>query len=73
VQIFDAAVKLEADLSNELDYLAKEETANKALNQIRLMLMNAVKFDYNRIPELNALMTTVREGHNRLLDASVMS
>jgi len=69
VQVFDAAVKLEADLAHELDYLAKEEAANKALNQIRLMLMNASQFDYQNIPELNTLMSTVREGHNRLLDA----
>jgi hypothetical protein len=69
VQVFDAAVKMEADLSNELDYLAKEEAANKALNQIRLMLMNAAQFDYAKIPELNALMVAVRDGHNRLLDA----
>jgi hypothetical protein len=62
-------VKLEADLAHELDYLAKEEAANKALNQIRLMLMNAGQFDYKKIPELNTLMSAVREGHNRLLDA----
>lgn len=69
VQVFDAAVKLEADLAHELDYLAKEEAANKALNQIRLMLMNAGQFDYKKIPELNTLMSTVREGHNSLLDS----
>ncbi len=68
VSIFDAAVKMENDLKNELDYLSKEEESNKALNQIRLMtVMNGAKFSYNKIPELNALMQTVKEGHERLL------
>lgn len=70
VQIFDAAAKLEADLRNELDYLSKEDESNKALNQIRLMVvMQQGKFDYRRIPELNDLMETVKEGHERLLVA----
>jgi hypothetical protein len=67
VSVFDAAVKLEADLHNELDYLSKEEAANNALNQIRLITMVTGKFDYKRIPELNGLMATVHEGHDRLL------
>lgn len=69
VSVFDAAVKLEADLRNELDYLSKEEEANQALNQIRIITMGLDKFDYKRIPELNGLMSKVREGHNRLLAA----
>ncbi|MFI3199956.1 MAG: BREX system P-loop protein BrxC [Eubacteriales bacterium] len=68
VTIFDAAVKMEKDLKNELDYLSKEEESNNALNQIRLMTVkNGIKFNYNKIPELNALMQTVQEGHERLL------
>jgi len=71
VQVFDAAVKLEADLRHELDYLSHEPEANEALNQIRLicLVQPGGKFDYKRIPELNALMAKVREGHGRLLDA----
>lgn len=69
VTVFDAAVQLEADLANELDYLSKEPEANTALNQIRLILMSTGKFDYKRIPELNTLMATVHEGHDRLLAA----
>ena len=34
VQVFDAAVKMEEDLKNDLNYLRKEEEANEALNQI---------------------------------------
>jgi hypothetical protein len=69
VSVFDAAVKLETDLHNELDYLSKEEAANNALKQIRLITMGTGKFDYKRIPELNGLMATVHEGHGRLLAA----
>ena len=35
VQIFDEAVRLEKDLTNDLSYLQKEEEAYEALNQIR--------------------------------------
>ncbi len=67
VQVFDAAVKMLDDLSNELDYLSHEEEANKALNRIRLLVIVQSKFDYKCVPELNTLMDTVREGHGRLL------
>lgn len=70
VTVFDAAVKMEADLRNELDYLSKEEESYKALNRIRLLVVvQSGKFDYKCIPELNTLMKTVKEGHDRLLAA----
>lgn len=71
VAIFDAAVKMEADLHNDLDYLSREPEADAALNQIRLICVvgNGESFNYKRIPELNGLMETVREGHGRLLEA----
>ena len=71
VTVFDAAVKLERDLSHELDYLSHEPEANTALNQIRLIcvLGTGGKFDYKRIPELNGLMDKVHEGHDKLLAA----
>lgn len=70
VQVFDAAVRMEADLRNDLSYLQKEEKANQALNQIRLItVVDAEKSSvYKRIPELNGLMDTVREGYGRLLE-----
>lgn len=70
VQVFDAAVKMEEDLKNDLNYLRKEEKANEALNQIRLItvVQSDPKSIYRRIPELNGLMDKVREGHGRLLD-----
>ena len=71
VTVFDAAVKLERDLSHELEYLSHEPEANTALNQIRLIcvLGTGGKFDYKRIPELNGLMDKVHEGHDKLLAA----
>ena len=69
VQIFDAAAQMEQDLRNELDYLSREPEANDALNKIRLMVVVQGGFSYKKIPELNDLMATVREGHNRLLAA----
>ena len=63
--------KYENDLRHDLDYIRKDEDANNALNQIRLIcvLGTGGKFDYKRIPELNGLMDTVRAGHVRLLEA----
>ena len=67
VQVFDAAAQMEEDLRNELDYLSHEPEANDALNKIRLIVVVQGGFSYKKIPELNSLMTTVREGHDRLL------
>lgn len=71
VRVFDAAVNMEAELRNDLSYLQKEEEANQALNQIRkITVVEAGQNNvYKRIPELNGLMDTVREGHGRLLEA----
>lgn len=71
VQVFDAAVRMETDLRNDLPYLQKEEEANQALNQIRkITVVEAGQSSvYKRIPELNVLMDTVRAGHGRLLEA----
>jgi len=67
--VFDAAVRLTKDLSHELDYLSKEKDADDALKQIRVITMIPVNgpYNYNRIKELNSLMATVHEGHDRLL------
>lgn len=71
VTVFDAAVQMEQDLHHDLDYLSHEPESNTALNQIRLIcvIQSGGNFDYKRIPELNGLMTTVTEGHERLLKA----
>ena len=69
VQVFDAAAQMEEELRNELYYLSHEPAANDALNKIRLIVAVQGGFSYQKIPELNGLMATVREGHGRLLEA----
>lgn len=68
VSVFDAALRFEADLHNDLDYIAKDEDAYKALNTIRLITtVQSGKYDYDRISELNDLMDTVKESHDKML------
>ena len=70
VDTFDRAVQFESDLRNDLDYIAKDEAANKALNTIRLICLLPVngRYNYRRIPELNALMDAVKASHDRMLE-----
>lgn len=70
VAVFDAAVKFEADLRNDLDYIRKDEEANTALNTIRFitMLPTSGRFQYNRIPQLNDLIAKVKTSHDRMLE-----
>lgn len=71
VTLFDAAVQYEQDLSVDRDYIAKDDEAHEALNQIRLITMMPAggKFRYDRIPELNDLMAKVKASHGKMLDA----
>ena len=71
VTVFDAAVKFDQDLRNDLDYIKKDEEANQALNTIRLITMIPAngKYDYKRIPELNGLMAKVKASHDAMLEA----
>ncbi len=71
VTLFDAAVQYEKDLSVDRDYIAKDDDAHQALNQIRLITMMPTggKFRYDRIPELNELMAKVKASHGKMLDA----
>ena len=70
VDTFDRAVRFEADLRNDLDYIAKDEETNKALNTIRLICLipSTGSYNYKRIPELNSLMDTVRKAHDKMLE-----
>ena len=71
VTVFDAAVRMESELRNDLPYIQKDEETNTALNQIRKITMvnGSNPAVYKQIPELNALMDKVRAGHNKLLEA----
>lgn len=70
VDTFDRAVQFESDMRNDLDYIAKDEEANKALNTIRLICLLPVngRYNYRRIPELNALMDAVTASHDKMLE-----
>ena len=70
VSLFDSATQYESDLRVDLDYIAKDEEANTALNTIRLITMVSAgtKYNYRRIPELNGLMALVREKHRIMLE-----
>lgn len=67
VPLFDAATRMLAGLQDEFDYFAPETDARTALARIRTIVAAQDKFDYKRIPELNALMAAVRAEHHRLL------
>ena len=70
VGVFDVAVKLEANLRNDFDYIAKDEETEKALNQIRLITMipSGTGYNYKLIPDLNGHMAKVKAGHDKLLN-----
>lgn len=70
VTVFDQAVQFEKSLRDDLDRIAENEEAHKALNTIRLitMVQTGSKFNYSRIRELNPLMDTVRTAHDKMLE-----
>ena len=70
VTVFDQALLFEKSLHDDLDRIAENEEAHKALNTIRLITMveTGSKFNYNRIRELNPLMDTVRTAHDKMLE-----
>ncbi len=55
---------------DDLERIAENEEAHRALNTIRLitMVQTGSKFNYNRIRELNPLMDTVRTAHDKMLE-----
>ena len=71
VIIFDAALQYQESLHNDLEYIEKDENANKSLNTMRLIttVQPGNRFNYRRIPELNALMDTVKVAHDAMLDS----
>ena len=71
VNLFDSAVKYERDLNVDRDYIATDLEAHQALNQIRLIttLPMGGTFKYDRIPELNGLMSKVKASHGAMLEA----
>ena len=70
VTVFDAATKFETDLRNDVDYISANEEANKALNRIRAIVKvnQSAESIYRSIPELNGLISTVKNVHDEMLE-----
>lgn len=70
VTVFDAATKFEADLRNDVDYISANEEANKALNRIRAIVKvnQSAESIYRSIPDLNGLISTVKNVHDEMLE-----
>ena len=70
VTVFDAATKFEVDLRNDVDYISANEEANKALNRIRAIVKvnQSAESIYRSIPELNGLISTVKNAHDKMLE-----
>ncbi len=69
VTLFDEATTLEKSLENEHFYFKEEVEIKKALADINTIISQQTpKFNYKKIPELNALIASVRDAHSRLLD-----
>ena len=68
--LFDEAVKYEESLRVDRDHIEKDEETKQALDTIRLITIipNSGSFNYNRIPELNGLLATVRTKHGAMLE-----
>lgn len=68
--LFDEAVEYEESLRHDLEYIAKDEEAEKALNTIRAITLipNGGSFNYARLPELNNLLAKVHAKHDVMLE-----
>ncbi|MCR4553833.1 MAG: BREX system P-loop protein BrxC [Succinivibrionaceae bacterium] len=70
VDLFDSAVAYAGKVSVDQEYLDKDESAGENLNQIKLItkVTEGERFNYRRIPELNGLISKVKEVHEKMLD-----
>lgn len=70
VALFDAATEFEQSLRNDIDYIAANEEAEKSLNRIRAIVTGqSAEAVYRSIPELNGLMSLVKNAHDKMLEA----
>lgn len=70
VALFDSAVAYASNVDVDQEYLDKDESAGENLNQIKLItkVTEGERFNYSRIPELNGLISKVKEVHEKMLD-----
>ena len=69
VKIFDEGVKFARDLRDDADFFNAVPDAKRAFEEIRVIttVPDGKKYEYRRIPELNALMATVKAAHAEML------
>ncbi len=70
VNLFDAAVEYVKEISDDSDYIAKDSETNRCLNEIKSIITTpeAGNYDYAKIPDLNGLMSKVKEAHSGMLE-----
>lgn len=70
VGLFDSAVAYASNVDVDQEYLDRDESAGENLNQIKLITKvdEGERFNYRRIPELNALISKVKEVHGQMLN-----
>ena len=70
VGLFDSAVAYANNVGVDQEYLDRDESAGENLNQIKLItkVTEGERFNYRRIPELNGLISKVKEVHKKMLD-----
>ncbi len=70
VGLFDSAVAYAYNVGVDQEYLDRDESAGENLNQIKLITKvdEGERFNYRRIPELNDLISKVKEVHGQMLN-----
>ena len=70
VVIFDNATNFVDSMRNDLDYIAHDEEAKHALDQMRLitMVFDGKTYNYTRIQEINELQKIVEHSHDIMLE-----
>ena len=67
ITLYDNAVQLKEDVFAEKDYLMHIESIQNAFDRITDITKISNNFRYNRIPELNACISTIHEERNKVL------
>ena len=70
VNLFDQAVRFLNEISNDLDYYSSIPETDAQINQIReiVTVPTSCKYDYKKIPQLNGLISSVKESRENLLE-----
>lgn len=71
VSLFDSATKLSDDLKDDADYIAENADARHAMEDLKSIIAVPASgvYAYNRIPELNDLISRIKTAHGEMLKA----